>query len=108
VVDTIPHEFERVIESRYPMNEIIKVIRVASCGGHRLRIAFSNGSEGGRDLADVIAEGGIMVEPLADERFFFRVFIEKGTLAWPNGSISIRSRCMTEMEAAGLLHRRAA
>ena len=90
------------------MNDIIKVVSVASLGGHRLRIAFSNGSEGERDFADVIAEGGIMVEPLADERFFARVFIELGTLAWPNGFDLDSIALQDEMQAAGLLHRRAA
>jgi hypothetical protein len=90
------------------MRDIIKVAGVVFLGGHRLRIAFSNGSEGERDFADVIAEGSVMVQPLADERFFARVLIELGTLAWPNGfdvnSIALHDK----MQAAGLLQRRVA
>jgi Protein of unknown function (DUF2442) len=90
------------------MNEIVKVIGVRPLGGYRLHLKFSDGSEGERDFADVIAEGGQMVEPLADEVTFARVFLELGVLTWPNGfnldSIALRD----EMHAAGLLRKPAA
>ena len=41
--------------------------------GHRLWLRFSNGREGIRDLSDVLAEGGVMVEPLRDPSMFGRV-----------------------------------
>jgi hypothetical protein len=56
--------------------DIIKVIGVKALGGYRLRVTFSDDSEGERDFADVIAEGGPMVEPLADEAQFARVFVD--------------------------------
>lgn len=90
------------------MSGIIKVTCVASLGKCRPRTGFSNRSEGERDFADVISKGDVMVEPLADERCFARVFIELGTLAWPNGVDIDANAPHDEMEAAGLLHRRAA
>jgi hypothetical protein len=65
--------------------EFVDVVRVQPIGGYRLLLAFSNGDEGERDFSDVIAEGGVMVEPLRDPAFFARVFIDDGVLAWPNG-----------------------
>lgn len=90
------------------MIDIVKVIDVKPVGRYRLRLTFSNGAEGERDFADVIAEGGRMVEPLADEVHFARVFVELGVLVWPNGFAVDSIALHDEMEAAGLLHRAAA
>ena len=46
------------------MIEIIKILKVKRLGGFRLHLCFSDGTEGEWDFADVIAEGGSMVEPL--------------------------------------------
>ena len=51
----------------------------------QLWLKFSDGREGVRDLSDVLAEGGPMVEPLRDSAFFARVFVQFGVPAWPNG-----------------------
>jgi hypothetical protein len=61
------------------------VLRVKALGGHRLRVRFTDGSEGVRDLSGLIAKGGPMVEPLKDPAYFARVFVEMGALTWPNG-----------------------
>ena len=53
--------------------------------GCRLWLRFSDGSEGVRDLSDVIASGGPMVEPLKAPDYFARVFVEMGAPTWPNG-----------------------
>jgi len=90
------------------MIEIVKVVKIEPLDGHRLRLRFSDGAEGERDFSDVVGEGGPMVEPLRDSKFFARVFLELGTLTWPNGfdldSIALHG----EMQQAGLLHRTAA
>jgi hypothetical protein len=90
------------------MIEIVKVVKVEPLGGHRLRLRFSDGAEGERDFSDVVGEGGPMVEPLRDSKFFARVFLELGTLTWPNGFDLDSIALHDEMQQAGLLHRTAA
>jgi hypothetical protein len=90
------------------MFELIDVVRVEPRGGYRLAVAFSDGSEGERDFADLIAEGGEMVEPLRDVAFFARVFLDDGVLTWPNGFDLDSIALHQEMKAAGLLRAPAA
>ena len=90
------------------MIEIVHVVKVEKLGGYRLRLRFSDGTEGEHDFADVIAEGGEMVEPLRDPAFFSGVFIECGVLAWPNGFDVDSIALHMEMKKRGLLHRTAA
>lgn len=90
------------------MNDIVKVVAARPLGGYRVHVTFSDGSAGTRDFADLIAEGGAMVEPLADEAMFARVFVEMGVLAWPNGLDLDAIALHDEMRVAGLLGRRAA
>ena len=84
--------------------KMVKAIRVKALPAHRLEVVFSDGSGGVADLADFVFAGGEMVEPLKDEAYFARVFIEMGVPTWPNGcdfdAINMRMR----MEAAGALH----
>jgi Protein of unknown function (DUF2442) len=90
------------------MIEIVKILKVEKLGGFRLRLHFSDGTSGERNFADIVAEGGPMVEPLKDEVFFARVFVKLGTLTWPNhfdlDSIALHQ----EMKGAGLLRSSAA
>ena len=90
------------------MIDIIKVIKLEKLGDFRLRLHFSNGTEGERDFSDIVAEGGPMVDPLRDATLFDRVFIEFGTLTWPNGFDVDSIALHDEMKAAGLLRRTAA
>jgi hypothetical protein len=91
--------------SEYRVWMMIDVIGLKRLGNHRLEIAFSDGSCGVRDFADIVARNGEMVRPLREPDYFARVFIEDGALTWPNGydvdSISLHR----EMKDAGLLHR---
>ncbi len=84
------------------MIEIVKVVRVEPLGGCRLRIWFSNGAEGTRDFAEMIADGGAMVAPLSDEVFFARAFVQNGVR--PNGFDIDAIALFQEMRDAGLLH----
>ena len=90
------------------MFELVNVVGVELGGGYRLALAFSDGAEGERDFADMVAEGGEMVEPLRDPAFFTRVFLDDGILTWPNGfdldSIALHAQMMER----GLLRRTAA
>jgi Protein of unknown function (DUF2442) len=90
------------------MIEIVKILKVEPIGDYRLRLRFSDGSEGERDFSDVVGEGGPMVEPLKSPDVFARVFLELGTLTWPNGFDLDSIALHDEMKRAGLLHRTAA
>jgi hypothetical protein len=88
--------------------EIVKVIEVSPAGAHRLRITFSNGATGVHDFAELIEEGGEMVEPLRNPAFFARAFVEMGVPAWPNGFDLDAIKLHMDMAAAGELHKDAA
>ena len=90
------------------MIDIVKILKVEKLGGFRLRIHFSDGTAGERDFSDVVAEEGPMVAPLQDRRFFARVFLQLGTLTWPNGYDLDSIALHQEMKAAGLLRHAAA
>jgi hypothetical protein len=68
--------------NEFPM---VDVLRLRPLEGYRLWVRFTDGSEGVRDLSDVIAQGGPMVEPLKAREYFDRVFVEMGAPTWPNG-----------------------
>lgn len=53
--------------------------------GHKLEIAFADGASGVFDFDWIFERVGPMNEPLQDQTFFARVFLENGALAWPNG-----------------------
>jgi hypothetical protein len=63
------------------MIRIVHIVVVKKLGGHRLRLHFSDGTEGERDFSDIVAEGGEMLEPLRNPDFFARAFIECGVPA---------------------------
>ena len=67
------------------MITLVKAVQLRALAGHRLWVRFSDGSEGVRSFADIIAEGGVMVEPLRDQAFFEQAFIAFGVPTWPNG-----------------------
>ena len=87
------------------MIKMVKVIKLEPLDGYRLWVRFSDGSEGIRDYADMIAEGGPMVEPLRDKSFFDKVFIAFGVPSWPNGYDVDAINLHMEMKKAGLLKR---
>jgi len=87
------------------MIDIVKIVKVEPLDGFRLRVQFSDGTEGERDFSDVMREGGPMVEPLKERAFFARVFIELGTLTWPNGFDLDTIALHNELRAAGALRR---
>ncbi len=82
------------------MIEIVKVVKVEALGGYRLRLRFSDGMQGEYDFSGVVGEGGSMVEPLRNLAFFKQVFIELGTLTWPNGFDLDSVALHDEMKAA--------
>ena len=87
---------------------LTKVTRLEKLGGFRLRVRFNDGSEGVHDFAAMVNEPGSMLEPLRDEAYFSRVFLEFGAPTWPNGFDIAPEWLRREMEAAGELTRVAA
>jgi hypothetical protein len=87
---------------------LTKVTQLEGLGGFRLRVRFSDGSEGVHDFADMVNEPGPMLAPLRDEVYFGRVFLELGAPTWPNGFDIAPEWLRREMEAAGELTRVAA
>jgi hypothetical protein len=87
---------------------LTKVTRLERLGGFRLRVRFSDGSEGTHDFSAIVTEPGSALEPLRDEAYFARVFLEFGAPTWPNGFDISPEWLRREMEAAGELTRVAA
>lgn len=84
--------------------KLVKAVRVAALPGHRLDIAFSDGSSGVFDFSDIKESQGEMALPLHDEAFFARVFLDAGAPAWPNGYDADPSYIRAKLEEADALH----
>lgn len=87
---------------------LVDVIRLRPLEGHKLWLRFTDGSEGVRDLSDIITHEGPMIEPLRDPAYFSRVFIEMGVPTWPNGFDLDPINLYMELRDAGALTRTAA
>jgi hypothetical protein len=87
---------------------MISVVKIEKLDGHKLRIRFSDGSEGVHDFSTMVGETGPMIEPLRDEAYFARAFLEFGALTWPNGYDIAPEWLRREMAAAGELAQAAA
>ena len=92
-------------QDEFPM---VDVLRLRALDGHKLWLRFSDGSEGVRDLSDVIAKGGEMVAPLKSPYYFARAFVEMGVPTWPNGFDLDPINLYMELRDAGALSRQAA
>jgi hypothetical protein len=92
-------------KTEFPM---VGVRKLRAQGGYKLWVQFSDGSEGVRDFADIIAEGGPMVEPLKSPDYFARVFVESGVPTWPNGFDVDAINLYMELRDSGALTRAAA
>jgi hypothetical protein len=88
------------MKTDFPM---VDVLRATAEAGHRLRLRFSDGSEGVYDLSAYIALGGEMVEPLKSPDYFARVFVEIGAPTWPNGFDLDPINLYVELRKAGAL-----
>ncbi len=82
---------------------LTKVTQLERLGGFRLRVRFNDGSEGVHDFTAMVAEPGSMLEPLREETYFSRVFLEFGAPTWPNGFDIAPEWLRREMAAAGEL-----
>lgn len=87
---------------------LAKVTHLEMLGGFRLRVSFNDGSGGIHDFGALVNEPGPMLEPLRDQGYFARVFLEFGAPTWPNGFDISPEWLRREMKAAGELTRAAA
>ena len=67
------------------MRAVIKLLHATALRDHVVRLAFSDGSRGDYDFAELVRGGGGGAEALKDPVFFRRLSVKAGTLAWPNG-----------------------
>ncbi len=84
--------------------KLVKAVRVKALPGHKLDIAFSDGSFGVFDFSDIKKSKGVMALPLHEDAFFARVFLEMGTPTWPNGYDADPSNIRLKLETVGALH----
>lgn len=66
------------------MSFLPQVISALYVGGHRIRVAFNDGTEGVISFRRWLK--GPVFEPLKDLDYFRRFFVDGGTVAWPNGA----------------------
>lgn len=85
------------------MRTLVKVVELKVLDHPRLWLRFSDGSAGVRDLAELLAQDGPMIEPLRDPAMFGRAFVQSGVPSWPNGFDLDAIALHDEMRAAGLL-----
>ena len=87
---------------------LTKITKLEKVGGFRLRVRFSDGSEGVHDFSEMVQETGPLMEPLRDADYFARVFLEFGAPTWPNAFDISPEWLRREMAAAGELTQAAA
>ena len=62
-----------------------KLIEARYQGEFQVSLRFSDGKEGVFDGRELLKRSGPLLEPLRDEEYFKRMFIDAGALSWPNG-----------------------
>ena len=65
------------------MNYLPQVVEAHHISGFIVATRFDDGTEKSIDISQWFK--GPVFEPLKDMRFFKKLFVEAGTLAWPNG-----------------------
>ena len=60
------------------------VVRAEYRGGYRIHLTFNDEVENTVDFAAWL--DGPVFEPLKDQAYFQRFFLEGGTVTWPNGA----------------------
>ena len=64
----------------------ISLLSARYLGERKFAVSFSDGSAGTLDMAEYLANrSGPLLEPLKDETYLSRGFVEVGAFAWPNG-----------------------
>ena len=84
------------------------VLKLKPLPDWRLWLRFTDGREGEYDLRDFVHSGGEMVEPLKDQAYFARVFVELGAPTWPNGFDIDPIKAYMDLRDSGALKQAAA
>ena len=67
------------------MKYLNRVMEVSWLGGYRIKAVFADGYGAEIDLSPLVKfPRGPMEEPLSNEAFFKKVFLDGGSVAWPN------------------------
>ena len=64
---------------------MIKLIKANYQRDFQVALTFSDGKEGVLDGGLLLERNGSLLEPLRNESYFQRLFIDAGALCWPNG-----------------------
>lgn len=64
---------------------MVKIIKARYVGNFQVELNFSNAETGVFDGRILLLGNGSLLEPLRQEAYFQRVFIDAGALCWPNG-----------------------
>ena len=64
---------------------MIKLTAARYQGEFQVLLRFSDGKEGVFDGRELLKRSGPLLEPLRDDAYFKRLFIDAGALSWPNG-----------------------
>ncbi len=62
--------------------EIVKVVSVEPLEDYKLRVKLSNGRKGIFDVSKFVGSG--VFRELKDPKYFRRVYVDYGTVVWPN------------------------
>jgi hypothetical protein len=62
--------------------EVVKVVSVEPLENYRLKVKLSNGRKGIFDVSRFVGSG--VFRELKDPKYFYRVFINYGTVVWPD------------------------
>jgi len=64
---------------------MIKVTGFRYLGDYQVALNFSDGKEGTFDGHALLRRNGPLLNPLREESYFQRMFLDAGALCWPNG-----------------------
>jgi hypothetical protein len=64
---------------------MIKILQAKYLGDYQIELTFSDGFIGLFDGKKLLSRKGSLLEPLRDESFFKKFYIEVGALSWPHG-----------------------
>jgi Protein of unknown function (DUF2442) len=63
------------------------IVRFEILANYKIQVLFADGTAGVADLAPRLTQGqlGDGFDPLCDEKFFSKAYLEHGALTWPGG-----------------------
>lgn len=83
--------------------DCIRVKRLQRLGPYRLKLWFSDGTAGERDVLDLAERKQPITQPFKDPAYFDRVFLEFGALTWPSGHDRAPDALHADTANAGVL-----